>query len=86
MTGTRHGIKALLVTALLGFTHQGYAEDGGNPPGEPFKDGSISKTVLHAGQEGENLLKTTAWQALEAGYHSEGSHWPRTSDWERSVV
>jgi len=54
-------------------TLQGHADDGGKPRDEPPQDGSISKTVLHAGQEEENLLKPTAWRALEEGYRGEGS-------------
>ena len=42
------------------------------PRGEPPQDGSIGKTVLHAGQKGENLLKPTAWLALEEGYQRRG--------------
>jgi len=73
MTETRHWKSALLVTELLGITLQGHADDGGKPRDEPPQDGSISKTVLHAGQEEENLLKPTAWRALEEGYRGEGS-------------
>ena len=73
MSEPRHWKSALFVTGLLGFTLQGHADDGGKLPGEPPQDGSISKTVLHAGQEGENLLKPTAWRALEEGYRGEGS-------------
>ena len=62
MSEPRHWKSALLVTGLLGFTLQGHADDGGKPRGEPPQDGSISKTVLRAGQEGENLLKPTAWR------------------------
>ena len=86
MSESRDLINALVVTGLLGFLLQGHADDGGKGPGKPLQDGSISKTVLHAGQEGENLLKLTAWLALDEGYRGEESYWPRTSDWERSVV
>ena len=72
MMETRHWISALLVTALLGLTYQGSADDGGQPRGEPPRDGIVSKTVLHAGQELENLLKPTSWQPLEEGYRREG--------------
>ncbi len=60
MSEPRNWINALLVTGLLGFTLQGHADDGGKPRGEPPQVGSISKMVLHAGQEGENLLIPTA--------------------------
>jgi len=73
MNETRHRINVLLVTALLGFTHQGYADDGGKARDESPPDGSVSKTVLHADQAGENVLKPTAWRALEEGYRREGS-------------
>ena len=73
MSEPRNWIKALLVTGLLGFTLQGHADDGGKPQAEPPPDGSISKTVLRAGQEGENLLKPTAWLAVEKGYRGEGN-------------
>ena len=86
MNESRHLINALVATGLLGFPLQGHADDGGKPRGKPLQDGSISKTVLHAGQEGENLLKLTAWLALDEGYRGEESYWPRTSDWERSVA
>jgi len=77
MSERRNWINALLVTGLLGFTLQGHADDGGKPRGEPPQDGSISKTVLHAGQEGENLLKPTAWLALEKGHRGEGNVFSR---------
>jgi len=86
MSEPRDWINALVVTGPLGISLQGHADDGGKPRGEPPQDGSISKTVLHASQEGENLLKPTAWLALDEGYRGEESYWPRTSDWERSVV
>ncbi len=73
MSEPRNWINALLVTGLLGITLQRHADNGGKPRGEPPQDGSISKTVLRAGQEGENLLKPTAWRALEEGYRGEGS-------------
>ena len=73
MTETRHWIKTLVVTGLLGSPLQGYADVGGEGPAVPPQDGSISKTVLHAGQEVENLLKPTAWQAIEEGYRREVS-------------
>ena len=73
MTETRHWIKTLVVTGLLGFPLQGYADVGGEGPAVPPQDGSISKMVLHAGQEVENLLKPTAWQAIEEGYRREVS-------------
>ena len=76
MTETRHWIKTLVVTGLLGFPLQGYADVGGEGPAVPPQDGSISKTVLHAGQEVENLLKPTAWQAIEEGYRREVSVFP----------
>src|SRR5271157_2361087 len=73
MSEPRHWKSALLVTGMVGFTLQGHADDGGKAPGEPPQDGAVSKTVLHAGQEGENLLKPTAWRALEEGYRGEGN-------------
>ena len=73
MTEPRHWIKTLVVTGLLGFPLQGYADVGGEGPAVPPQDGSISKTVLHAGQEGENLLKPIARLALEKGYRGEGN-------------
>jgi len=73
MSEPRHWIDALLVTGMVGFTIQGHADDGGKPRDEPPPDGSISKTGLHAGQEGESLLKPTAWRALKQGYRGDGS-------------
>ena len=67
MSEPRDWINAFVVTGILGITLQGHADDGGKPRCEPPQDGSIIKTVLHAGQGGENLLKPTAWRALEKG-------------------
>jgi len=73
MNESRHWMSAFVATGFVGITLQGHADDGGKPRGEPPQDGSISKTVLRAGQEGENLLKPTAWRALEEGYRGEGT-------------
>ena len=68
MNESRHWKSALVVTGLLCVTLQGHADDGGKPRGEPRREGSISKAVVQAGQKGANLLKPTAWLALEKGY------------------
>ena len=72
MNGSRDFISVFVTISLLVFTHQGHADDRGKLPAEPLQDGSVSKTVLKADQGGENLLKSTAWQALDKGYRAEG--------------
>ena len=73
MNDSRWWKSALLVAGLLGFTVQGHAVDAGTGPGELLRDGTISKSVLTAGRETENLLNPTAWQALDAGYRRDGN-------------
>jgi len=72
MSDPRHWINAILMTGILGLSPQGRADERGKLPAEPSEDGSISKAVIHDGQEGENLLKPPAWLALEQGYQGEG--------------
>lgn len=61
MSGNRSAVRISLVVAFLCFAPAVWAVDG-----------EVVKSVLDAGQSGENLLKADAWRAYEAGFDRQG--------------